>query len=124
MILSTKTMGLSSIFKSELMVGIGVLLALILNFSERPMWFVGALSCKKKMEIVSGELFYQQAYHKFDAVVLTGMTVLLLSCFVLWWQFESVLPPPDNMFYAHHKWCGIAAHTTKFTDSCAHMNRA
>ena len=66
-------------------------------------------------------LFYQQAYRKFNAVVLTGMAVLLFGCLMLWWQFEHVLPPPDNMFYAHRKWCGIAARTGELTDSCVHV---
>ena len=66
-------------------------------------------------------LLYQQAYHKFNAVVLTGMAVLLLGSLMLWWQFEHVLPPPDNMFYAHRKWCGIAARTGELTDSCVHV---
>ena len=60
-------------------------------------------------------LFYQQAYRTFNAVVLTGMAVLLLGSLLLWWQFEHVLPPPDNMFYAHRKWCGIAARTGEFS---------
>ena len=66
-------------------------------------------------------LFYQQAYHKFNVMILASMAVLLSGFFMLWWQFEHIVPPPENMFYAHRLWCGIAARTSEFTDSCARV---
>ena len=65
--------------------------------------------------------FYEQAYHRFDNNVLVVTALITIASFVVWWQFEHVLPPPDNMFYAHRKWCGIAARSKGLTDSCVHV---
>ena len=66
--------------------------------------------------------FYEQAYHKFDNKVLFVTALITIAVFVIWWQFEHILPPPDNMLYAHRMWCGIAARTGELTDSCVHVN--
>ena len=66
-------------------------------------------------------IFYEQAYYKFDSMVLFVTASITAAVFITWWQFEHVLPPPDNMFYAHRKWCGIAARTGELTDSCVHV---
>ena len=69
-------------------------------------------------------LVYDQIFNKFNRFnsiisITSGLSVACL--FIIWLQFENILPPPKNMFYASRKWCGISARSTEFTDSCVHI---
>ena len=64
--------------------------------------------------------FYEQAYHKFDNKVLFITALITIASFVVWWQFEHVLPPPDNVLRAPHVvWdCGAHGRAHRLVCSC------
>lgn len=71
-------------------------------------------------------LLYDQIFNGFDrlnSLVLFTSGLCVACLFITWLQFDNILPPPNNMFYAHRKWCGISARTVKFTDSCVHIRQ-